>query len=94
MRSSVTVDLHSRSFLISHRGVEQRFGIPDSYDIRTSDLKEILGVAHSIVGSEPNHWWELHAEHPDRRATLPPLLAPTPLRRSCRYRAAQPAALL
>jgi hypothetical protein len=60
MSSSITVDLQSRSFSMCHQGVEHRFGIPEGYDIRTSDLKEMLEVAHSIVGSEPEHWWEVH----------------------------------
>ena len=59
MKSSIDVDLRSRTFTIAHNGVDHRFLIPEGYDVRTSDWKEILDTAHPIVGSTPEQWWTL-----------------------------------
>lgn len=74
MAQHICVDIVNRTFQAEGEGVHQRnYRIPDNYDIRISDLKEVIGVAsvHLNVASK-HEWWEFrHNSHdePDEFTT-------------------------
>lgn len=63
----IVISLPKRSFTVEHDKVSRRFGIPEGYDIRVTDLKEIIGTAVSLTGVDPGHWWEFHHDRDAER---------------------------
>jgi len=59
MPASSSVDVKTRTFCIVHGSDQRNYGIPDGYDMRVSDLEEIVNVANSIVGADREDWWEV-----------------------------------
>lgn len=57
MPISIVVDLINRSFTVNHGESAQSFAIPEGYDIRVSDLKEIMGSATSWTKAKRDQWW-------------------------------------
>jgi hypothetical protein len=55
MTASISVDLQARTFGLTRGRSQEKFGIPDEWDIRVSDLKAILQVADV----DSNDWWEV-----------------------------------
>jgi hypothetical protein len=52
---SISVDLQARTFCITRGSSQEKYGIPEEWDIRVSDLKEILQVARA----DQEDWWEV-----------------------------------
>jgi hypothetical protein len=59
MTASISVDLKARRFCIAHRGKQDEYGIEEGWDIRVSDLEEILRVARDAVDADREDWWEV-----------------------------------
>jgi hypothetical protein len=58
MPLQIHVDLPKRVFAVHHGGLPQRFGIPDGYDVRVTDLKQMIDAAAEIGRVESDRWWE------------------------------------
>lgn len=65
MTLSISVDLTKRLFTVKTGQASPGFGIPEGYDIRVTDLKEIVETAAVLGRVDPGHWWEFYH---DRRA--------------------------
>lgn len=57
MSTSIFVDLVNRHFTVNHGESTQNFAIPEGYDIRVSDLKEIVGSSTSWAKVQQDQWW-------------------------------------
>lgn len=56
----VDVNLPGRTFTANSGRSIKRFKIPDGYDIRVSDMKQIIDTAAAALDVKSQHWWKLH----------------------------------
>ncbi|MCA1600535.1 MAG: hypothetical protein LC776_02435 [Acidobacteria bacterium] len=67
MTVKIDVDLSRRVFTVDSGRSNQRFKIPEGYDIRVSDMKQIVETVASFVRVDPRHWWEFHHDRQAER---------------------------
>lgn len=64
----IHVDLPQRVFAVDQDGLLRRFGIPDGYDVRITDLKQMIEAAAEIGRVNLDHWWEFNHDQKVERS--------------------------
>jgi hypothetical protein len=67
LNRGIDVDLPGRIFSVKSDGTSQRFKIPDGYDIRISDMKQIIETASIAIEVQADHWWKLYHDRAAER---------------------------
>jgi hypothetical protein len=63
----IDVDLPERTFSARSGQHRQRFKIPDGYEIRVSDMKQIIETAAAAIGVKSEHWWRFYHDRSTER---------------------------